>query len=554
MLARFSCMTVLQLLLALCLENSQILHGLPLAPKEKQILHLGNGSEPRELDPGTSIGSPAGRILDNLFEGLTQLHPLTLKPLPGVAESWDVSKDGLVYTFKIRKDARWSDGKPIFAEEFVHSWIRVLAPQTASEYAYQLYCIENGQAFNQGVIKDSSKLGIKALNKHTLQVTLNRPTAYFLQLTAFHTLYPTPSHVIAKYPDKEWTKAGKMVSNGAFKLLSWELNHFIKIVANEHYWDAEKVLLHQVVFHPIENLDTEEKAFQAGKLHQTYDVSLMKVPSYQREAQRAKGSYHPYRSDPFLASYFYRFNTKRKPFDDIRVRKALSLTVDRKLLVDRVTRRGEIPASSYTPPNISGYSHPGKLNISVTPQSVKDAQELLAQAGYPGGKNFPHTEILYNTSDNHKKIALALQQMWKKYLGISVGLINQEWKVFLNSQHSMNFSIARAGWVGDYPDPNTFLDMFVSSGAQNETGWSNKSYDSFIEKASKAQKPKLRFEAFEKAESILLEELPILPLYIYTKAQLTSPKLKMLDSSGGVIAWRPNISARQFLKHHVLVL
>ncbi|NRA45151.1 MAG: peptide ABC transporter substrate-binding protein [Oligoflexales bacterium] len=494
--------------------------GMVPLPDSQQILKFGNGSEPRELDPSTSTGTPESRILDNLFEGLTQLDPFSFEPVPGVAEKWDISKDGLEYTFYLRKDAKWSDGKALNAHDFVKSWKRALDPKTASEYAYQLYYIKNGEAYKTGKIKDPSLLGFKAINEHTLLVTLEHPTAYFLRLTAFHTLFPTPSHVIAKYPDKEWTKEGKMVSNGPFKMAEWELNNFVKLIPNEHYWDKKKVKLQGVYFYPIENQDTEEKSFFAGELHQTYEVPIIKIPTYERQMKRNQGKYHPYKTHPYLASYFYRFNTTKKPFDDMRVRRAFALTVDRKLLVDRVTRRGELPANSFTPPGVSGYTYKGDLPASVTPEVIKEAQQLLKDAGYLGGKGFPKVELLYNTSENHKKIALAIQQMWKKHLGVEIGIINQEWKVYLNTQRKLNYDISRAGWVGDYPDPNTFLNMFVTDGGQNETGWSNKEYDQLIELAAKTAEQDKRFSYLYKAESILMRELPILPLYIYTKSQL----------------------------------
>lgn len=535
--------------------QAQVVYAVKMVPvpKSQQILKLGNGSEPRELDPSTSTGAPESKILDNLFEGLTQLDPFTFEPIPGVAEKWDISKDGLEYTFYIRKDAKWSDGTSLNAHDFVKSWKRTLDPNTASEYAYQLYYIKNGKDYNTGKLKDANLLGFRALDDHTLKVSLEYPTAYFLRLAAFHTLYPTPSHIIAKYPDKEWTKEGKMVSNGPFKLAEWELNNFIKLVPNEHYWDHKTIKLKEVYFYPIENQDTEEKSFFAGELHQTSDVPIIKIPSYERQIKKNKDKYHPYKTHPFLATYFYRFNTTRKPFNDPRVRRAFALAVDRKLLVDRVTRRGELPANSFTPPGVSGYQFQGDLPESLTPEVIQQAQELLKSAGYPGGKGFPKVELLYNTSENHKKIALAIQQMWKKYLGVEIGIINQEWKVYLNTQRNLNYDISRAGWVGDYPDPNTFLNMFVTGGGQNETGWSNKNYDQLIQLAAKTADQKKRFEYLHQAEEILMGELPILPLYIYTKSQLISDKVKMIDHKGNIVDWAHNISARLFLKHYLLI-
>ncbi|MFK7826253.1 MAG: peptide ABC transporter substrate-binding protein [Oligoflexales bacterium] len=522
-------------------------------PDSKQIFKIGNGSEPRELDPSTSTGTPASRILDNIFEGLTQLDPFSFQPVPGVAKKWEISADGLKYTFYLRKNAKWSDGKALNAHDFVKSWQRVLDPKTASEYAYQLYYIKNGEAYNSGKIKDTKLLGIKAIDEHTLLVTLEHPTAYFLHLTTFTTLFPTPSHVIAKYPGQEWTKEGKIVGNGPFKLVEWKLNNYVKLIPNEHYWEREKVKLKEVILYPIENIDTEEKSFFSGELHQTSGVPLIKVPTYERQIKRNKGKYHPYITHPFLATYFYRFNTTKKPFDDMRVRRALALTVDRKLLVERVTRRGELAANSFTPSGISEYSFTGDLPNSVNPEVIKEARELLKAAGYPDGKGFPKVELLYNTSDNHKKIALAIQQMWKKYLGVEIGIINQEWKVFLNTQKNLDYDISRAGWVGDYPDPNTFLNMFITGGGHNATGWSNKTYDELIDTASKTVDQTKRFSFLHQAESILMKELPILPLYIYTKSHLISQQVKMINNQGKIVDWTYNLASRLFFKHYILV-
>lgn len=518
-----------------------------------QEVHIGNGSEPKELDPATSTGVPESRIADNLFEGLTKLDPFTFQPIPGMAESWDVSADGKIYHFKIRKNAKWSDGKALNAHDFVWSWTRALAPKTASEYAYQLYYIKNGEKFNKGEIKDAKQLGVEATDSHTLKVTLENPTAFFLRLTSFHTLFPTPKHVIEKFPDKEWTKPGKLVNNGPFKLLEWKLNNYIKLVPNEHYWNKEKIKVTSAYFHPIENQDTEEKSFFAGELHQTYEVPNIKIPTYAKQKERNSGSYHPFKTDPMLASYFYRFNTTKKPFNDPRVRKAFALTVDRKLLVEKVAKGGQLPAQSLTPPDVADYTFAGNLPVSVTPEVIKEAQKLLADAGYPNGKNFPKIDILYNTSENHKKIAIAIQQMWKKFLNVEVGMYNQEWKVYLNSEKKLDFHVSRAGWVGDYPDPNTFLDMFVTGGLLNKTGWGNKDYDKYIEAASQTIDHQKRIEYFKKAESILMDELPIIPIYIYTKVHLISEKLKMISHKGDIVDWKSNLTDRVFLDHLVLV-
>lgn len=516
-----------------------------------QVLKIGNGAEPKELDPAKTTGVPEHHLLQNLFEGLTAQDPLTLDPIPGIAESWTISPDGKTYTFKIRKNAKWSDGKALTAEDFVWSWRRALDPKTAGEYAYQLYYVTNGEEYNTGKVKDAAQVGVVAKDPYTLVVSLKAPTPFFLRLTSFQTLYPTPRHVVEKFPGNEWTREGNMVSSGAFKLAEWKINKHIKMVPNEHYWDVAKVKLKEIYFYPIENIDTEEKTFTQGALHMTNEVPNLKIPKYQAEKAKSKG-YHAYRSDPYLGTYFYRFNVTRKPLNDIRVRRALTLAIDRKLLIDKVILGGQRPATSFTPPNTAGYTYGDVLNPTLDPASLKEAKKLLADAGYPDGKGFPKIDILYNTSENHKKIAVAIQQMWKKNLGVDIGLFNQEWKVYLNSQTQLQYDMSRAGWIGDYPDPNTFLDMWLTNGGNNNTGWSNKQYDELIAQAGSTNDQAKRFDSFKKAEKILLDELPVLPIYIYTRNRLISEKVVLSNKDGQLVPWQPNILDSITLKYYAL--
>jgi oligopeptide transport system substrate-binding protein len=523
-----------------------------LAEPQDQIIHVGNGAEPKELDPATVVGMPEARIIENLFEGLTTLHPLTLQPQAGVAESWEVSNNGTTYTFKLRKDAKWSDGTEVTAHDFVFSWQRVVSPTTASEYAYQLYYLKNGEEINKGTIKDLNSLGVTAKDDYTLEVRLNHPVPYFLYLTAFQTYFPTPQQAIRKFPEREWTKEGNMVSNGPFKLSEWRLNKHIKLEPNPYYWDKEAVHLKAAYIYPIENIDTEEKSFWAGELDMTQQVPMLKISSYLDEAKKDPTAYHPYKVAPFLSTYFYRLNTTKAPFNDKRVRRALAITLDRQLLIDKVTRRHELPADSLCPPGLLGYDFPGTLKPSVNKEIIAEAKELLKQAGYPDGKGFPSVTLLYNTSEGHKKIALAFRQMWKDTLGIDINLFNQEWKVYLDTQRKMQFDISRAGWVGDYPDPNTFLDMMVSEGSNNQTGWANKEYDRLIEQAALTTDTKDRLEFFRQAEAILMDEMPIIPVYVYTSAKLVGERVKISLPHEPLRSWQGNLSDRLFLKYYAL--
>lgn len=489
----------------------------------EQILHKGNGAEPKDLDPHLTTGVPEFHILINLFDGLTGKDPKTLEPTPGAAESWKISKDGKTYTFKLRKDGKWSNGDPVTAKDFIYSWTRLLKPETAAEYAHQGYYIKNGQAFNKGKIKDPKQLGLKAIDDHTLEVQLENPTPFFLGLTYHHSLYPVHQSTVEKHGAK-WTRPGNMVGNGAFMLDRWETNKILTVKPNPHHWDRATVKLAEVHFHPIENTDTEEKMFRAKKLHITETLPTEKVPVWQKDTSGV------YQQHPYLGTYFYWVNVLKKPLDNKLVRQALTLAVDRTKIVKFITKGGQLPGTTFTPPGTAGYQPTPRLPADGS--QVEKAKELLAKAGYPGGKGFPPMEILYNTNDGHKKIAEAIQQMWKETLGIDVRLFNQEWKVYLDNQRNGNFQLSRAGWIGDYNDPNTFLDMLGTGIETNHSSWSNKEFDSLIAQAAKERNLQKRLTYFQKAEDILLEELPVIPLYIYTRVYLKSQEVE---------GWHPNI-------------
>jgi oligopeptide transport system substrate-binding protein len=501
-----------------------------------QIINIGNGAEPKDLDPHIVTGVPEHHILQNLFEPLVSKDPKTLQPVPGVAESWTLDKSGKVYTFKLRKNAVWSNGDPVTAEDFVYSWQRLLKPETASEYAYQAYYLVNGEEYNKGTVKDPNQVGVKAIDKNTLQVTLKNPTPFFLGLLYHHSLYPVHKGTVEKHK-AQWTRKENIVTNGAFVLDAWQINKVVTLKKNEKYWDAAKVTLTQANFLPVEKQDTEEKMFRSGELHTTNEVPLEKITFWKNKKDGV------YQESPYLGIYHYWINTTRKPFDDKRVRKALNLALDREKIVNLVTRGGQLPATAFTPPGTGGYTPTPRLPKGS--ERLEEAKKLLAEAGFPGGKGLPAIDLLYNTSDSHKKIAEAIQQMWKTSLGIDITLYNQEWKVYLDSQQQKNFSLSRAGWIADYNDPNTFLDMFLTGGGNNHSGWSNKTYDKLIADAAKETNAKKRLEIFRKAEDILLEDLPCIPIYVYTRVYLKSPLVE---------GWHNNVEDIHPLKYVSLKL
>ena len=486
----------------------------------EQILYKGNGSEPQELDPDIVTGVSEDHILMSLFEGFVSEDPHDLHPVPGVAERWDVSPDGTVYTFHLRNNAKWSNGDPVVARDFLESYKRMLAPTLASEYSYMHYVVKNAQAYNEGKITDFDQVGYKVLDDHTFQVTLENSTPYFLSLLLHHSWFPMHLLTIRKYGDpylrgSKWTRVGRFVGNGAFVLAKWRVNDVIVVKKSPTYWDRDRVRLNEIYFLPIESDETEEHAFRAGQLHVTEMLPLSKIDFYKKNYPDLL------HIEPYLGTYFYRINVTKPPLNDKRIRRALALTIDRESLVADVLRGGQLPAFCLTPPGTAGYTCRTQLH-----ENIAEAKRLLAEAGYPGGKGLPPIELLYNTLEAHRIIAESIQQMWNKSLGIEVHLVNQEWKVYLDSQRTLNYQVCRASWIGDYVDPNSFLDMWLTGGGNNETGWSNPEYDRLIAEAARTTNPQQRLEVFQKAEAILLDELPIIPIYFYTHVCAQRPEVK----------------------------
>jgi oligopeptide transport system substrate-binding protein len=488
------------------------------------ILHWGNGTDPQELDPHIVTGIPEHHILTALLEGLVLKDPATLEPIPGVAEHWSISEDGKTYLFNLRHNARWSNGDPVTAQDFVWSWWRALQPSLGNQYAYMLYPIKNAEAYVKGDIEDFSEVGVKAIDNYTLKVELTNATPYFLQLLDHYSMFPVHRPTIEKFGDADergtlWTRPGNFVGNGPFTLKEWKLFKHIDVVKNPFYWDAQKVRLNGIRFHPTENVTTEERMFRAGQLHHTGSIPIDKVSLYKKE--------HPelLYTHPYLGNYFYRINTKVPHLSDKRVRMALAMSINSKQIVEQVTKGGEVPAHTFTPPDTLGYT--AKPAFEFNPEK---ARQLLAEAGYPTGEGFPVTELLYNTSEGHRKIAVAIQQMWNQYLGVNITLNNQDWKVYLNSVDKGDAANARAGWSGAYVDPNPFLDMWISNGGNNRTGWSSERYDELIlQLAPTASDKTTRYQLMAEAEALLLEAMPVIPVYIYNSKSLVHPSLKGLE-------------------------
>jgi oligopeptide transport system substrate-binding protein len=490
------------------------------------IMHYGNGTEPQGLDPHVVTGVPENHLIRALFEGLAVKNPYTLEPEPGVAESWDFSEDGRIITFHINPRAKWSNGDPMTAEDYVWSWQRALNPAMGNLYAYMLFPVKNAEAYATGKLIDPEQLGVKALDKLTLQVTLNEPTPYFIQLMDHYSTFAVHRPTLEKFGKStdrftKWTRVENMVGNGAFKLTEWRLNRRIVMERSKTYWDADKVKLNGIVFYPTENIVSEERMFRAGQLHYTQTIPLEKIPVYQAMENT------PYVQAPYLGTYFFLINTKVPPVDDVRVRQALSMAIDRDTLAATVMQKSVYPAYSITPPGALGYEPPKTFGYDV-----EKAKALLTEAGYPNGEGWPGLEITYNTSESHRKIAVALQQMWKQALNIEITIANQEWKVYLDSVTQMNFQVARRGWIGDYVDPNNFLDLYLTGGGNNNTGYADPYFDDLIlQKAPKAKSREERFAIFTEAETMLMKEMPIIPVYTYTSKHLINSSVHGMPSN-----------------------
>ncbi|MGI9229690.1 MAG: peptide ABC transporter substrate-binding protein [Gammaproteobacteria bacterium] len=484
------------------------------------ILHAGNGTEPQDLDPHVVTGITEHNIIIALNEGLVSKHPEDLSIRPGVAEAWRLAGDGVTYTFTLRENARWSNGEPLTATDFVGSWRRALLPGLANAYAYMLYPLKNAEAFNRGEITDFEQVGVKAADARTLVVQLHRPVPYFLQLLDHYSYFPVPVAVIRQHGALDergarWTRPGNHVGNGPYKLSEWLMNRIIIVDKNPYYWDADKVTINTIKFYPIDNTTTEEHMFRAGQLHLTNTIPIGKMQAYQQSQDPAL------RVDPYLGTYYYALNTTVPALRDARVRRALAISIDRESIVRKITRGGQLSAYNFTPPDTNGYTARARMEYNID-----RARRLLAEAGFPDGEGFPELTITYNTSDGHRKIAIAIQEMWKQALNIKVGLLNQEWKVYLDTTKGMNHQIARAAWIGDYFDPGTFLDLFITDGGNNITGWSNAEYDALIQTAADTPDQAERYEHFQRAEAILMAEAPVIPIYTYTRQMLMSPDVK----------------------------
>jgi oligopeptide transport system substrate-binding protein len=624
-------------------------------------LRVANGVEPKTLDPQLATGEPEYRLLSSIFEGLARLDARSLEPVPGVAESWDISADGKTYTFHLRPSARWSDGRPVTAEDFCYAWRRLQGPSLGSEYAYIMHMVRYAQAYNthaaqaaalQGAIPAAAaellekypgsipaaavlefsakqnldttlkgttneKLrsfllrpvgdlahaelsalpaqfalegsrraalfeeaqrhfgvdgGVYATDAHTLVVELVAPTPYFLELTTYYPLYPVPRWAIEKSSGRNWFLPDRIVSNGPFRMSEWRVGDHIRLERSESYWGRSAVKLRSIDVLPIENTTTSLNLYLTG------DVDWLPQQAVPMDLAPDLRQRPDFFTGPAFIAYYYRINCTRKPFDDVRVRKALNLAVDREQIARDVMRLGQLPATHLVPPGIRGYKPP-ETAISY---DVQQARKLLADAGFPDGRGFPKFGILYNTLESHKKVAEVLADQLRRNLHVEVAAYNQEWQSYQQSTRAMDYDLSRAGWIGDYEDPNTFLDLWTTNGGNNQTGWGSVVYDRLLAAAADVERfvaepdfvlehahdsaslkrmadtarattdvaqrlksmSELRMALLAEAERILVhDEFPILPMYVYVTTDMVKPELKgfysvLLGSDG---TKRPNL-------------
>jgi oligopeptide transport system substrate-binding protein len=546
------------------------------------------GTEPEWIDPSKAADTVSGFIVINLFAGLTQPHPVTLDPMPDIAERWEISADGMRYTFHLR-ESEWSDGMPLTAADFVYSWTRTLDPNTASKYGNFLYPVRYAELFNRRALvlrrvgdlteqdlralieplapidllrlapeldaafvivggeeadrpalrtklqraldgkslrghslavapMDASLVGVHATDEHTLVIDLETPLPYFLHITKFYTAMPVPRHVIERLAKAGkntdlWTRPENIVSNGPFVLAEAQFRQSMLLRKNPHYWDAEHVRPERVRVREIESYNTTLNMYKAGELDAIGPVSAL--PNEFIDTLSTQKDFH---IAPWNGMYFYWFNTKEPPLDDPRVRNALRFAIDRETLVKRITRAGQIPSADLVPAGLAGY--PGIATPIYDPDR---ARALLREAGYGPSHPLPKITLIYNTSESHRSLAEAVQAMWRKELGVDVEIENQEWKVYLKSVQSKTFQIARMSWIGDYPDPYTFLDLLTSHSGNNHSNWHSDAYDDLLSRANREQAPARRLQLLADAERLAMNEAPVLPLYVYTRAEMWKP-------------------------------
>lgn len=467
------------------------------------------------LDPN-KISESAGAVIGmNLFEGLLAYAPGNGPSLPGVAERWESRDDARVWTFHLRADARWSNGRVVTAGDFAYSWQRCLEPATASRNAQQLWFIKGAKEFNTGALRDFAQVGVKVIDDRTLEVDLVGPTPFFPSVVPYIAYAPVPREAIEAHGDG-WTKPENIVTNGAFHLTENKLRDRLVMKKSPTYWDAKSVRLDGAVVLHSESETNAWQLYEQGKVHWTPGT----VPSDKIPLLLAAGR-KDFHVDPYMCIYYYVFRTDRPPFDNAELRRAINRATDKERITKHITRGGQIPATHLVPPmfkETTGYTSPE--GEAFDPE---EAARLLAEAGYPGGKGLPPVELVYNTLEGNRLIAESIQRNLKDVLGIEATLSNMEWKSLLQKLNDGEFQLGRGSWCADYPDPQNFLEVFHSQGESNYSAYKNPEYDALLDRIRQTGDPQKRNELMAQAEAMLSRDLPMLPMYFYTRSYLLKP-------------------------------
>lgn len=508
---------------------SVVLSGCGSVRQSTDSINVIMGEEPSTIDPGLNETLDAGTYILHAFEGLTRVDGKG-KTAAGMALKWDISADGLKYVFHLR-DALWSDGQPVRAQDFEYAWKRALSPELASPYSFQLWYIKNGAQYTEGSAKPED-VGVKALDDKTLEVVLSNPTPYFIDLMHYPTYMPLRKDIIDKYGD-QWTQNPQTyVTNGAYVMEKWVHESELVFTKNSNYWDKNSISIKDIHWKLTSDNSAGLSAFEAGEV----DINDRIFPPEETQSLIKAGTAKVY---PAVGNYYILFNVDSEPLKDARVRKALALAIDREYIVRNVTMAGELPADAVVPPHVPGLNPKKDFRsegISALPKNGDTAQakKLLADAGYPDGKGFPDIEACYNVAGANKAIIETIMEMWKKNLGITVKAPTTEWKVLLEKLQNKDFLIARMGMNGDYNDPMTFLDIWTSDSTQNNTNWKNPKYDEAIKTAKASNDQKVRMSAMHEAERIFMEDMPAMPVYYNVTVLLENPKVRghIMDTLG----------------------
>jgi oligopeptide transport system substrate-binding protein len=488
-----------------------------------QVFRKNNGTEPGTLDPHRAEGVPASNVLRDLFEGLVMEDP-SGRYIPGAAKSWSLSEDAKTYVFKMRENGKWSNGDDVTAEDFVYGLRRSVDPTTLSNYSSMLYPIKNARDIVLGK-KNPETLGVRAQGPHTLIVELEEPTPYFLSLLTHSTTYAAHRPTVEAF-GTQFTRPGKLVGNGAFRLEEWRVQSHIKLTRNKEYWDDKNTVLEEVYYYPLDDVNSSFKRYRAQELDFTETVLAEQLPWIRQCLPQ------DLKLAPYFGSYYYGFNNTQPPFKDKpKLRTALSMAIDRTVITDIILGAGQIPAYSLVPPVKTFTAVPTDWAEWTQEERNQEAQKLYRASGF-SKENPLEVEILYNTSENHKRIALAIAAMWKQSLGVKTTLRNQEWKVFLQTRRlKQSTQVYRAGWIGDYDDPYTFSQLLHSENEMNHPGYSSKEYDELINLAATKNAGEERLDILRQAERTMLEDMPIIPLYFYVSSHLVKPWVSGLEGN-----------------------